>query len=131
MKQEKRQTEVDTNLGDVEAKFADIVWKAAPMQTAELVEICARELGWKRTTTYTVLKKFCNKNVFSVEQGRISVLVSREEFYGLKSKKFVEKTFGGSLPAFLSAFISVKKISEEEIEEIKKIISDFHTPMPS
>ena len=125
MNQEKIQTDVDTSLGDIEAKFADIVWKSAPIQTTELIKICARELGWKRTTTYTVLKKFCNKNIFSVERGLISVLVSREEFYGLKSEKFVEKTFGGSLPAFLSAFTSVKKISDEEIEEIKKIISDY------
>lgn len=116
---------VDTNLGEVETEFADIVWEAVPTKTSEIVKLCSERLQWKRTTTYTVLKKFCNKNVFKVENGVVTALVTREKFYALKSERFVEETYAGSLPAFISAFASVKKMSEEEIAEIKRLIEDY------
>lgn len=115
---------IDTNLGEVESTFAGIVWENAPLSTAELVKKCAAELNWKRTTTYTVLKKFCDKGIFHMENSIVTVLIKREEFYALKSKNFVDETFCGSLASFISAFASVRKMSDEEIEEIKKIIDN-------
>ena len=115
----------EMRLGMVEAHFADIVWQHAPMTTKELVALCERELTWKRTTTYTVLKKLCERGIFKTEESRVSVLISRDDFYAMQSERFVEDTFGGSLPAFIAAFASRKKISDKELEEIKRMISTF------
>jgi predicted transcriptional regulator len=115
----------ELRLGAVEARFADIVWANAPMTTKELVAICERELNWKRTTTYTVLKKLCERGLFLTEQSKVSVLIERDEFYAMQSEKFVDDTFGGSLPAFIAAFASRKKPSEDEIEEIRRMIEQF------
>lgn len=115
----------ELRLGAVEARFADIVWQNAPLTTKELVAICERELNWKRTTTYTVLKKLCERGLFKTEQSRVSVLIERDEFYAMQSEKFVDDTFGGSLPAFIAAFASRKKPSEDEIEEIRRMIEKF------
>lgn len=109
-------------LGVVESKFADMVWENAPLTTAELVKLCEEELGWKRTTTYTVLKKFEKRGLFENQKGTVVVLISKEEFYGRQSEEYVEKSFGGSLPGFLTAFTSRKKLSKKEIEEIQKLI---------
>ena len=109
-------------LGVVEGRFADIVWENAPLSTKELVALCERELSWKRTTTYTVLKKLCEKGIFKTENSMVTVLVSRQEFEGMQSEQFVEETFHGSLPAFLTAFNSRKKLSNAEIDEIQKLI---------
>jgi predicted transcriptional regulator len=115
----------ELRLGIVEARFADIVWKNAPLSTKELVGLCETELNWKRTTTYTVLKKLCERGIFKTEDSTVSVLISRDDFYAMQSEKFVEDTFGGSLPAFIAAFTSRKKISDKELEEIKRMISTF------
>ena len=115
----------ELRLGAVEARFADIVWENAPMTTKELVAICERELNWKRTTTYTVLKKLCERGLFHTENSTVSVLTERSEFYAMQSEKFVEDTFGGSLPAFIAAFASRKKPSESEIAELRRMIEEF------
>ena len=115
----------ELRLGAVEARFADIVWANAPMTTKELVAICERELNWKRTTTYTVLKKLCERGMFLTEQSRVSVLIERDEFYAMQSEKFVDDTFGGSLPAFIAAFASRKRPTEKELEEIRRMIEKF------
>ena len=115
----------ELRLGAVEARFADIVWANAPLTTKALVALCEGELAWKRTTTYTVLKKLCERGLFSTEQSVVSVLITREDFYAMQSEKFVEDTFGGSLPAFIAAFASRKKPSEGEIAEIRRMIEEF------
>lgn len=115
----------ELRLGVVEARFADIVWANAPMTTKELVAICERELNWKRTTTYTVLKKLCERGLFLTEQSKVSVLIERDEFYAMQSEKFVDDTFGGSLPAFIAAFASRKRPTEKELEEIRRMIEKF------
>ena len=97
---------IDTELGEVQSKFADIVWKNAPVSSGELVKICERELKWKKPTTYTVLRKLCEKEIFANENGTVRALVSREDFYAAKSEQFVETEFSGSLPAFIAAFTS-------------------------
>ena len=115
----------ELRLGAVEARFADIVWANAPLTTKELVALCERELAWKRTTTYTVRKKLCERGLFLTEQSVVSVLITRDDFYAMQSEKFVEDTFDGSLPAFIAAFASRKKPSEQEIEEIRRMIEEF------
>ena len=110
------------SLGVIESRFADLVWRNAPLTTAELVKLCERELGWKRTTTYTVLKKFIDRSIFENRAGIVYVLISRVDFYARQSERYVEKSFGGSLPGFLAAFSSRKKLSEKEIREIEEII---------
>ena len=114
----------DYSLGAIEARFADIVWENAPMSTAQLVKICEKELDWKRTTTYTVLKKLSQRGLFENNNGTVNVVMSREEFYSRQSNSYVETSFGGSLPSFLAAFTAGKKLSDKAIEEIRKIIDD-------
>lgn len=111
-------------LGAVESRFADIVWREAPLSTTELVKLCGEELDWKRTTTYTVLKKFCQRGIFAMEDSRVSVLISRQEYYDRQSEEFVEEVFDGSLPAFLVAFSRRKKLSDDEIAQLQQLIDE-------
>lgn len=113
------------SLGAVESRFADIVWENAPLTTAQLIDLCAKELNWKRTTTYTVLKKLCEGGLFKMENRMVTVLIPKEEYAALQSEHFVEKTFGGSLPAFIAAFASRKAISAGELDQIKEMIRNF------
>ena len=109
-------------LGLVESKFADIVWENAPITTKELVSICGSRLLWKRTTTYTVLKKLCERGIFVTEDSIVRVLIPKDEFFALQSEDFIERSFGGSLPAFIAAFSSRKKLTERDISEIRALI---------
>lgn len=115
----------EIELGDVQAAFADIIWSNEPIGSGELVRICERELNWKKPTTYTVLRKLCEKGLFKNEDGVVTSIVSKEEFNASKSEKFVEDTYEGSLPAFIAAFMSHKKISKSEIDEIQKMINEY------
>lgn len=112
-------------LGMVEARFADIVWQNAPLTTLKLVELCAQELNWKRTTTYTVLKKMCNRGIFETKNSMVSVLISKKEFYAMQSEEYVQENFQGSLPAFIAAFTSRKTPSKEELQELQKLINSY------
>ena len=116
---------VDMKLGAIETRFAEIIWANAPLTTNQLIKLCADELEWKRTTTYTVLKKLCDKGLFRTENSVVTALVSKQEFEGMQSEQFVEETFKGSLPAFLAAFNSRKKLSDQEIDEIQKLIDQM------
>ena len=115
----------EIELGDVQAAFADIIWNNEPIGSGELVKICEKELNWKKPTTYTVLRKLCEKGLFKNEDGVVTAVISREEFNASKSEKFVEDTYEGSLPAFIAAFMSHKKISKSEIDEIQKMINEY------
>ena len=112
----------EIQLGAVEARFADIIWEREPVTSAELIKLAAAELTWKRTTTHTVLRRLCDKGLFQNNNGVVTSLLSRQEFYALHSKKYVDETFAGSLPAFLAAFTSEKKLTTEEITEIRALI---------
>ncbi len=112
----------DYTLGVVESRFADLVWAHAPMTTRELIDLCQKELNWKRTTTYTVLKKLGEQGLFRMEDGQVTALVSRADYYGAQSQKFVEEQFEGSLPAFLAAFTRRKELTRKEIDEIRSLI---------
>ena len=109
-------------LGEIETIFADIIWDNEPITTRRLTEMAEERLKWKRTTTYTVLKRICDRELFKTEGGIVTSLVSREEFYACQSEIFVDERFNGSLPAFLAAFGSRKKLSDSEIDELQKVI---------
>ena len=112
----------DMKLGAIETRFAEIIWANAPLTTGKLIKLCADELQWKRTTTYTVLKKLCEKGIFKTENSLVTTVISRQEFEAMQSEQFVEETFRGSLPAFLTAFNSRKKLSDAEIDELQRLI---------
>lgn len=107
-----------------EAKFADLIWRYEPIGSGELVKLCEREMDWKKSTTYTVLKKLCDKGIFQNENAVVSSRIKREEFFARQSRRFVEDAFGGSLPKFLTAFIGGKKLTARQAEELKKLIDE-------
>lgn len=111
-------------LGAVESQFADIIWREEPLSSGELVKLCEKELSWKKPTTYTVLRKLCERGIFKNDKSSVTSLISRQDFFAMQSEKFIEETFEGSLPAFLAAFTKRKQLSKEEIEELKKLIEN-------
>ena len=113
---------IEMKLGMVEAKFADIIWENQPLTTKQLVQLCEQELNWKRTTTYTVLKKLCDRGIFKTKNSEVSALLTKDEFYAIQSENFVNETFKGSLPAFIAAFSKRKTLSSKEIQEIREMI---------
>lgn len=110
------------SLGTIEGRFADIIWEKEPISMNELIKICEQEFGWKRTTTYTVLKRLRQKGIFQNDRGTVTSLLSKQDFYARQSEQYVENSFGGSLPSFLAAFTRRKKLSKTDIENLKKII---------
>ena len=117
----------DLELGEVQARFADLVWEQQPVSSGELVRMCKQEFGWKKSTTYTVLKKLCEKGLFINDGGTVKALVSREEYSSRRSTQFVAEAFGGSLPAFLAAFTSGRKLSASEADEIRRMIDEYES----
>lgn len=114
-----------TKLGVVESRFADIVWSHAPLPASKLIRLCADELHWKRTTTYTVLKKLSEYGLFHLEKGMVTALVPREDYYAAQSEQFVAESFHGSLPAFIAAFTRKKALSQQEVDEIRRMIDAY------
>lgn len=115
----------ERKLGPVELRFAELIWENAPISSGELVKLCARELEWKKSTTYTVLKKLCEQGLFQNQGGTVSVLVSRQDYQARQSKQFVADTFSGSLPAFLAAFAQGAPLSQKDIADIRALIDRF------
>ena len=112
----------DLTMGAIESRFADIIWQREPVSSTELVKLALQELGWKKSTTYTVLRRLCERGIFQNRDGAVTSLISRQEFYSVQSEQFVQDTFSGSLPAFLTAFTARKKLSAEEISELEELI---------
>lgn len=115
----------ERKLGPVELRFAELIWENAPISSGELVKLCARELEWKKSTTYTVLKKLCEQGLFQNQGGTVTVLVSRQDYQARQSKQFVTDTFSGSLPAFLAAFAQGAPLSQKDIADIRALIDRF------
>ncbi|HHU86913.1 MAG: BlaI/MecI/CopY family transcriptional regulator [Pelotomaculaceae bacterium] len=111
-------------LFDAEYKFVSIIWDNEPVNSTELVKLCADKLGWKKSTTYTVLKKLCKRGVLQNKDATVTALVKREDVQRYESRAVLEKTFGGSLPKFLTAFLNGRKLSEQEAGELKRIIEE-------
>ena len=115
----------DYKLGAVESRFADLIWSHEPLHSRELVKLCEAQLHWKKPTTYTVLRRLCERGIFRNEGGMVTSVISREEFYAMQSERFVEETFSGSLPSFLAAFTRRRSLSAAEIEEIRNMIDNY------
>ena len=111
-------------LAETEEKFAELIWQKEPIGSGDLVKLSEKEMNWKKSTTYTVLKKLCEKEIFENENAVVSSLISKDKYYANQSIRFVEDTFGGSLPKFLTSFISGKKLSNHQAEELKRLIDE-------
>ena len=111
-------------MGAVEMRFAEIIWEPEPVSSGELVKLCEQELNWQKSTTYTVLRRLCQKGIFTSENGTVTSLMSRQMFQARPSEEIIEESFAGSLPDFVAAFTSRKKLSKKEIKELKKIIEN-------
>ena len=115
----------ELRMGTVEAKFADMIWDHEPVSSGDLAKLANKEFEWKKTTSFTVLKRLCERGLFQNQNGIVTSRISREEFYARHSELYVEEAFGGSLPAFLAAFGTRKKLSDKEIDEIERIIESM------
>lgn len=114
----------DYKLGKMERRFADLTWDNEPINSGELVKLCEKEFGWKKSTTYTMLRRLCDKGLFQNLDAVVSSILTREEFLTLQSEQFVDETFDGSLPLFLAAFAQRKQLTEKEIRELQKLIDE-------
>lgn len=112
-------------LGTVESKFADLIWENEPISSAELAKRSEELFCWKKSTTYTVLKRLCEKGIFQNEKGSVTSIISKAEFYARQSERFVEETFSGSLPAFLAAFTARKSLTADEVAQLKRIVAEY------
>ena len=112
-------------LGEMEKRLADLIWANAPMTSKKLTELCADAFGWKRTTTYTMLKRLCDRGIFANENGTIIVLMSKEDFTLAQSQNFINETFDGSLPMFLTLFSKNKAMKKEDIERLQQLIDSY------
>ncbi len=112
-------------LAAIQERFADVVWANEPIASGDLVKVCEKELNWKKPTTYTVLRKLCEKGLLQNVDGIVSSLVSKDDFYAAKSEQIIEDSYKGSLPSFIAAFTANKKLSKDEVEEIQRMIDAF------
>ena len=112
------------NLTAAEEKLAGLIWREAPLTSPDLVEFADKEMDWKKSTTYTVLKKLCDKGVFKNEAANVSVILTRDELRACQSRYFVEDAFGGSLPKFITSFIGGKRLTAEQAAEIRRLIDE-------
>lgn len=112
----------ELTMGAIETRFAEMIWQREPISSTELVKLAAKELEWKKSTTYTVLRRLCERGIFQNQDGTVTSKISREDFYAVQSEQFVEETFSGSLPAFLAAFTTRKKLSDREMAELQALI---------
>ena len=114
----------DFILGEQETRFANLIWDNAPINSTELVKLAAEVMKWKKSTTYTMLKRLCDRGIFKNENATVSVILTHDGFYGGQSRKYVEDTFGGSLPKFLTSFIGGKRLTEKQADELMHLISE-------
>jgi predicted transcriptional regulator len=115
----------DYRLAEAESRFADLIWEHAPIHSPKLAEMAADVMKWKKSTTYTVLKKLCDKGIFKNEYALITALLTRDEFYANRSVKYVDDTYGGSLPKFITSFVSERKLTGKQADEIQRLIDEY------
>ena len=113
---------MEYHLGEIETRFANLIWAHEPLSSAELVKLAEAELAWKKSTTYTVLRRLIEKGIFRNENGAVTSVLSRDEFAAAQSEQFVDEAFSGSLPLFLAAFARRKKLTDAEIDELQRFI---------
>ena len=114
----------DYKLGEQETRFAELIWDNAPIKSPDLVKLAAEVMQWKKSTTYTMLRRLCERGIFKNENAMVDVVLSREQFYGGQSRKYVEDTFGGSLPRFITSFIDGKGLSDKQADELIRLIDE-------
>ena len=115
----------DYQMGNIESQFADFIWNNEPLSSAQLVKMAEERFAWKKSTTYTVLHRLCEKGIFRNDHGKVTSLISRDEYYSLRTRSFVDGTFDGSLPAFLAAFTRQKPLDPDEVEQLRKMIREY------
>lgn len=115
----------EIRLGEIEGRFVELIWQREPIGSGELVNLCERELNWKKSTTYTVLRRLCQRGILKNENAVVTSLIKKEEYMAIQSERVLEDTFEGSLPRFVAAFMSRKKLSRKQIEEIQRLIDDY------
>lgn len=113
---------IEYKLGEVEMQFATLIWDNAPVTSGALVTLAAAELNWSKSTTYTILRRICERGIFQNENSVVTACITKEDFLAGQSEKFVAETFSGSLPQFLAAFTQKKKLSDAEIADIQALI---------
>lgn len=113
---------IDYKLAEQEAKFADLIWAHEPINSTKLVRLSAAVMNWKKSTTYTILRRLCRRGIFKNENAVVTAVVDREKFYAGQSRRYVEETFGGSLPKFITSFIGGQKLSKKQAEELMHLI---------
>lgn len=116
---------METKLGDMELRFAEMIWEIAPVESGELVRRCADAFDWKKSTTYTMLRRLCERGLFENNGGTVEVRKTKEEYLSMQTNMFVKETFDGSLPKFLAAFASNRALDAEEIAALQKMIDDY------
>lgn len=116
---------IDYYLTDAEENLMDIVWQYQPLASTRMVELCAELFNWKKSTTYTMLKRLQNKSVLVNDRATIRATISKEQFYAEQSKRFVDSKFGGSLPQFITAFSRRTQLSKREIDALKALINQY------
>lgn len=116
---------IEYQMGVIESQFADYIWQNEPISSGELAQYCEEKFSWKKSTTYTVLKRLCNKGIFQNNKGCVTSLISKQDFYSVQSEHFVEETFHGSLPAFLAAFTSRRNLTPEDVAHLKRMVSEY------
>lgn len=115
----------DIKLAETESRFVELIWQEEPVSSGELVLLCEKELNWKKSTTYTVLRRLCQKGILKNEDAVVTSAMKKEEYMARCSEQIVEDTFEGSLPQFVAAFMSRKKLSRKQIDEIQKLIDGY------
>lgn len=117
-------------LGEMEERFAELIWERAPVRSGELTRLCEQAFSWKRTTTYTMLKRLCDRGLFANENGMVTALMSREDFKGARGEQFIRENFEDSLPLFVAAFARKRKLREEEVRMLKDLIDAYEEETP-
>ncbi len=117
-------------LGEMEERFAELIWEHAPVRSGELTRLCEAAFSWKRTTTYTMLKRLCDRGLFANENGTVTVRMSREDFQSARGEQFIRENFEDSLPLFVAAFAKKRRLREEEIRMLKSLIDAYEEEKP-
>ncbi|MBE6763789.1 MAG: BlaI/MecI/CopY family transcriptional regulator [Ruminococcaceae bacterium] len=112
-------------MGAIESRFADIIWENEPISSAQLARRSEELLAWKKTTSYTVLKRLCDKGLFVNNRGTVTSLISKAQYMSYQSEQFLNETFEGSLPAFLAAFTAGKTLTAEEVACLRRMVAEY------
>lgn len=115
----------EIKLAEIESRFVELIWQKEPIPSGDLVTLCEKELNWKKSTTYTVLRRLCQRGILQNEDAVVTSRIKKDEYMALRSEQVLEDSFEGSLPQFVAAFMSRKKLSRSQVEEIQRLIDNY------